>query len=294
MNFTGTIYRPPYEAWSGLLQVTAGCTHHSCKFCTLYDDIPFKFRASPIQEIESDLKEIYECFPNTTRLFLTGANPFVLSADKLKAIAFLSKQYLQKLTSIGCFARITDISLKSENDLKELKSVGFNRITIGVETGDDEALKFMNKGYLSKDILIQCKRLEEAGIEYNFFYLAGIYGAGKSEKGVKNTLDVFNQLSPKIIGSSMLTVFKNSKLYDEITKGSFTEESETEKLSEVKSLISGLAIKTHFAMLGASNMFMMQGALPNDKEKLMSNIESILSNYDESTIRNYRDNLKQL
>ena len=35
MHYTGTIWRPPYEAYSLLVQVTAGCTHHSCKFCTL-------------------------------------------------------------------------------------------------------------------------------------------------------------------------------------------------------------------------------------------------------------------
>ena len=47
MHYTGTIWRPPYEAYSALVQVTAGCTHHKCKFCTLYEDVPFKFRMSP-------------------------------------------------------------------------------------------------------------------------------------------------------------------------------------------------------------------------------------------------------
>lgn len=58
MHYTGTIWRPPYEAGSLLLQVTAGCTHHKCKFCTLYADLPFPFRLSPRQELESDLLEV--------------------------------------------------------------------------------------------------------------------------------------------------------------------------------------------------------------------------------------------
>ena len=57
MHYTGTIWRPPYEADSLLLEVTAGCTHHKCKFCTLYCDLPFKFRMSPIEDIENDLLE---------------------------------------------------------------------------------------------------------------------------------------------------------------------------------------------------------------------------------------------
>lgn len=55
MHYTGTIWRPPYEADSLLLEVTAGCTHHKCKFCTLYNDLPFKFRMSPME----DMKMIY-------------------------------------------------------------------------------------------------------------------------------------------------------------------------------------------------------------------------------------------
>lgn len=64
MHYTGTIWRPPYEASSLLIEVTAGCTHHKCKFCTLYDDLPFKFRMSPLEYIESDLTEVQEGFKN--------------------------------------------------------------------------------------------------------------------------------------------------------------------------------------------------------------------------------------
>lgn len=292
MHFTGTIWRPPYEAWSSLLQVTAGCTHHKCKFCTLYEDINFKM--SPLSEIEEDLQFLAKMSPNTRRLFLVGANPFVLSTQKLKNIANLSKQYLQKLTNIGCFARITDIAPKSIEELKTLRAVGYNRITIGVETGDDEALEFMNKGYSSADILEQCRKFDEANIEYNFFYLAGIYGHGKSAEGVKNTIKVFNQLNPKIIGSSMLTVYPSSELYAEIQNGSWQEENEKEKLTELKMLIEGLKIKTHFAALGASNMFNMQGFLPNDREMLCAEIDKVLSQYNEEFLKNYRQNLKHL
>lgn len=60
MHFSGTVWRPSYEAASLLIQATAGCTHHACKFCTLYDDLPFKFRMSPLSEVEEDLAEADE------------------------------------------------------------------------------------------------------------------------------------------------------------------------------------------------------------------------------------------
>ena len=138
MHYTGTIWRPPYEAYSALIQVTAGCTHHKCKFCTLYEDVPFKFRMSPLAEVEEDLKEISRYYRNAKRVFFTGANPFVLSFDKLKTLAELVKKYYPKVGSIGCFARITDITPKTTEQLRELRELGYNSLTIGVEAGDDE------------------------------------------------------------------------------------------------------------------------------------------------------------
>ena len=294
MHYTGTVWRPPYEAWSALLQVTAGCTHHKCKFCTLYEDIPFKFKMSSMDEIEDDLKELCYFTPDVTRMFLVGANPFVLATDKLREIAYLSKQYLNRLKTIGCFARITDITPKSVEELKHLRSCGYNGITIGVETGDDEALAFMNKGYSSADILEQCRKLDEAGLEYNFFYLTGIYGKGKSKQGVENTLKIFNKLNPKIVGASMLTIYPTSELYREIQNGNWTEESETEKYEELKMLVQGLDIKTHFAALGASNAIQLHGNIPTDKDELIKIIDNFLNRFGETELKRYRKNLKHL
>ena len=294
MHYTGTVWRPPYEAWSALLQVTAGCTHHKCKFCTLYEEIPFRFRMSPMEEIEEDLRELCDFTPDVTRLFLVGANPFVLSTEKLRQIAYLSKQYLNRLKTIGCFARITDITPKRIDELKQLRSCGYNSITIGVETGDDEALTFMQKGYTSADILAQCHKLDEAGLDYNIFYLTGIYGKGKSGQGVENTLNVFNKLHPKIIGASMLTVYPTSELYGEMQRGAWEQESETEKYEELKALVNGLSIHTHFAALGASNAVPLHGNLPVDRARLVAMIDEILTRFDEKDLLRYRKDLKHL
>ena len=217
MHYTGTVWRPPYEASSLLLEVTAGCTHHKCKFCTLYDDIPFRFRMSPIEDIEADLKEAKGRFRLSTdthisRTFLVGANPFVLKAARLSEIASLIQRYFPTNKSIGCFSRVTDITWKTDEELLELRKAGYDGLTIGIETGDDKALKFMNKGYEAQDIAAQCRRLDNAGIAYNFFYLTGISGKGKGEKGAMDTADICNQLHPQIIGANMLTIYPNAEL----------------------------------------------------------------------------------
>ena len=311
MHYTGTIWRPPYEASSLLLEVTAGCTHHKCKFCTLYNDLPFKFRMSPLEDVESDLQEAQlwstdpialltarlQGLPRPERIqraFLTGANPFVLKSERLLTIADLIRQYVPSIKTIGCFARITDVTLKSDEELASLHQAGYDGLTIGIETGDDEALRFMNKGYTAADIVKQCQRLDQAGIHYSFFYLVSISGAGRGEIGAKATADVCNRLHPTLIGVNMLTIYPDSELYQEIQRGNWKEESEIEKYKEIRTLLESLEIPTQFAALGASNAFQFQGTLPEDKAALAAALDKIIETVKEDDLREYRVNLRHL
>ena len=178
MQFTGSVWRPLYEANSLLLQATIGCSHHRCKFCSLYKDT--QFRVASREEVERNLEiaQLYQ--PKARRVFLTGANPFVFSFEKLKILATLIKIYLPEVQNIGCFARISDIKQKTIEQLMELRQLGYDRISIGTESGDDITLSQMNKGYSVMDIVEQCRKLENAGIEYNFTYLIGLAGKGSA------------------------------------------------------------------------------------------------------------------
>ncbi len=299
MHYTGTIWRPPYEASSLLLEATAGCTHHMCKFCTLYHDLPFKFRMSPIEDIENDLREVQKAVKNWNgqgfdRVFLTGANPFVLSYDKLMTIAELIHSYLPSVRSIGSFARITDITPKTDDELARLSVCGYDGLTIGIETGDDDALHFMNKGYTSSDILKQCQRLDTAGIHYSFFYLVSISGAGRGKTGAKRTAAICNRLHPMIIGANMLTIYPDSTLFHEIKQGNWKEESEIEKYKEIRTLVEQLDIQTTFAALGASNAFHLQGHLPKEKAKLITALDTIIETVSEEELRRYRKSVHHL
>ena len=192
------------------------------------------------------------------------------------------------------FARITDSVKKTDEELISLRQAGYNGLTIGVETGDDAALSFMQKGYTSQDILAQCKRLDQAEIKYGFFYLAGISGKGKGEAGAKASADIFNQLHPFLIGPNMLTVYPESRLYQEIQNGNWKEESEIDKYRELQTLVKNLNISTYFAAMGASNAFQLRGRLPENKEQLLDTLDRIISGVSEKELRHYRTNLPHL
>lgn len=311
MHFTGTIWRPPYEWDSLLLEVTAGCTHRRCKFCTLYNDLPFSFRMSPLEDVEADLREaqLYQTGPmerltrqmqglppleGPRRAFLVGANPFVLKAERLERIAELVRTYFPGCKTVGCFARITDVTGKTDEELSRLARAGYDGVTIGVESGDGEALAFMDKGYSPEDVIAQTRRLDRAGIGYHFFYLAGIAGAGKGRESARRSAEIFNQTHPRRIGSSMLTVFPESRLYQEIQAGAWREAGEKEKLEEVRALVAHLDIPVIFAALGASNAVNMEGRLPEDREALLSGLDEVIAQYSEAELRRYREKLPHL
>lgn len=310
MHYTGTIWRPPYEADSLILEATAGCTHRACKFCTLYDELPFKFKAADLPTMESDLLEAQTWFhdplskietrlfgppsPKRCRVFLAGANPFALKAKRLLEISNLVHEYFPTVETIGCFARVTDVASKTDEELTALREAGYTGLTIGVETGDDKALAFMDKGYAAQDIVAQCARLDAADIAYAFFYLAGISGKGRGMEGARLTAVVCNQTRPSLIGANMLTIYKNSELYQEILDGNWEEETEVEKYQEIKALVEGLEIPVEFAMLGASNPVMLQGRLPEQRAQIIAALDRVIVEIGEEKLRHYRTNLKHL
>lgn len=80
MNLSGTVCRPPYEAQSFLLQVTHGCSHNKCTFCSMYPDV--RFSVCPMEEIREDLEEAARICPHVKRVFLEHGDAFVLSAER--------------------------------------------------------------------------------------------------------------------------------------------------------------------------------------------------------------------
>ena len=107
MKYTGPIYRPPYEANTLLLQVTVGCAHNKCTFCSMYREV--KFSTERIEQVEEDLQEAQMRYPNTRRIFLVNGDAFVLSAKRLKPIAELVHKYLPKVSVITMYASINNI-----------------------------------------------------------------------------------------------------------------------------------------------------------------------------------------
>lgn len=247
MHFTGTVYRNPYWPTWPLLEITQGCTHNRCKFCTMYKDVPF--RMSPMEWIEEDLQELAMTDPDTRTIQLLSANPLVLSFDKLAPIFEMIHKYLPKMEYIYLAGRVTDLRNKTVEELRALKELGMREISLGVESGDDWTLDRIHKGYHAQDILEQCHKLEEAGIDYWMTFLNGVAGKSHSHEHAVNSAKIFSQCKPMLVGTGGLTLFPGTPLLEEAQRGEFDPLSEQEMLIELKTFVENLtcdcAFNTH-------------------------------------------------
>ncbi len=292
LHFTGTVWRPPHEALSVLLQVTVGCTHHACKFCGLYGDL--RFRVSPMAEIDADLQIIARWQPQARRVFLVGANPFVLSYERLVQLADRIRDRLPKVQTIGMFARVDDIARKTDAELRELRARGFTGLSIGTETGDDPTLLRMNKGTTAAEILFQSRRLDDAGIEYYFTYMTGLAGAGNGERAARATAELFNRTHPFLIGVVSLTVFPDTVLGREVQAGLFREAGELERLDELRMLLERLEIPVTIDAHTVSNAVPLFGRLPEDRTRLLRELDMAQAVSDERDLAAYRRSIEHL
>ena len=171
MHYSGTVWRPPFEFRSLLLQVTTGCSHNGCSFCSMYRNTPF--RVSPMEEVRADLSEAARRFPETERIFLLSGDAFVLPAEKLLEIAEAAHQALPRLKTISCYASVQNVKNKTVPELKALRAAGINEPNFGIETGLPDLLKAMNKGFTLEEAREQLGKLREAGMDFSANLILG-------------------------------------------------------------------------------------------------------------------------
>ena len=292
MHFTGRTWRPPYEAHSVIIQATSGCTYKKCRFCSLYKEECF--RMSPMKEFAEDLEEIKSYQPYARRIFWTGANPFAMSYENLKLRALTVRDYLIKCQTMAMFASIRDIRDKEVWQLKKLRAMGINGLTIGTESGDDDTLALAGKGYTAAEILEQCRKLDEAGIEYYFVYMTGLAGKGKGYRNAVNSAKLFSRLNPYFISVDSLTLFPDTELYRLEQEGKFISAGEKERLRELQVFIRNLQIRTHLFANSVSNFYPTAADLPKEKDFAVSELQRVMDTVSEEEMGEYRRNLKSL
>ena len=244
----------------------------------------------PLEQIKEDLEEAREYVPGVTRVFLENGDPFALSADRLEQIAVMIHEYLPKVETIAMYASIKNVSGKTNEDLRRLRILGINELNIGVESGLDEALTYMNKGYTAEQAVYELKRLRAAGIDYGANIILGCAGAERRHENAMATAALLNETKPYLIFTGTIHSDPGCPLYEDMQAGRFVESTFGEYLDEEEELLELLDLTDCYLFgLHPSNIVRMHGNLPEDKEAMLELIrkrrEQLANRLDERPVR---------
>lgn len=243
---------PPDQYLSIYLQLTEGCNYGRCIFCDFYRKKTFKIKE--LKEFEEHLKRVYEFIGNGTSLrksiFLGDANAILLPEKEFLRVLEIIRKYDEKRKIFSFMDMFTGIK-KSEEFFREIRSYGFERVYIGLETGSKKLLYFLEKYQNPEDLKELVHKLKNSGINVGIIVMAGIGGDKFFDEHVEETSKILKGLpldKKDIIYFSDFVIFEDlpylKKAEKEGIRGLKREEMEMQKsliLQEIKDLPSILS-----------------------------------------------------
>jgi len=273
--YEGTVYRPPSEATSLILQATIGCSHNKCTFCVSFLDKEFRIKS--LKEIEMDVKKVLPYYRNEKRIFLADGDALKIPTPDLVGVLEMLHANFPKLERVTIYGSPGNIKHKTVEELRSLKKAGLDMIYIGLETGSDVILKAVKKGANSKSMIEASKKIKESGLKLSVIFILGIGGKERSEEHARETARVLNAMDPEYAGALTLMVVEPAPICKDVEEGRLTILSPKEILSELRKLVEGLGLtKCMFRVNHASNYAPIGGTLPEDKDDILHQIDEAL------------------
>jgi len=275
MHYEGNCIRPPPEAYSILLQVTLGCSHNKCTFCGTYKDKPFRIKDNDI--ILSDILFASKYMRRQDRVFLMDGDALIIPQKRLMWILERIKEHLPWVKRVGAYANTKSITMKSLQELVELRENGLGKLYLGVETGDDEIRKKINKGSSAQNCLEMGKRVKDAGMELTVMVLLGVAGKVKSLDHARATGELLSAMNPSYVAALTVILIPGTPLWEEYERGDFELPDERGLLIEMKEMIAHTNLSGGiFASNHASNYLPVKVRLPEGKQEALDLIDAAL------------------
>jgi radical SAM superfamily enzyme YgiQ (UPF0313 family) len=272
MKYEGSLYRPPSEAYSLIIQATIGCSHNKCTFCSMYKDK--KFRIRPLDEILADIEESRRNYRSIKRVFLADGNALVMKTDDLRKILARIREIMPECERVGIYSSPKDILRKTGEELAEFKELGLGIVYMGLESGNDEILKSIKKGVTSEEMVEAGKKLRNSGINLSVTLISGIGGKAAWREHALESARVINEIDPEYLGLLTLLVEPGTEMEQQLEKGLIELLGPKEIMEETRLLIDKLNLSNCvFRSNHASNYYALAGTMPKDKQRLLQEID---------------------
>lgn len=282
MKYEGMIFRPPSEADSLILQVTVGCSYNRCTFCSAYREK--RFRIKSFEEIKADVDEVSPY--KIRRVFLADGDALSIPMKGLLQILSYLKGRLKGLERVGIYANAKDVLRKNVEELKALKDLGLGILYLGLESGDPEVLKRIQKNATVDELIRAGKRVKESGILLSVTVILGIGGVEGSLRHAAETGKVLSAMDPDYVGALSLMIVPGTPIAKEIETGKLVLPTPFGLIQELETMIAHCQF-THcfFASNHASNYLPLRIQMPEQKEDALRRIREVLLRKDANLLR---------
>ena len=266
------LYRPPSEARSQIFQITLGCSQNHCTFCGMYKTKSFRIR--PVAAIGAEIAKIPLAHRDLVqRVFLADGDALIYPQPGLLEILDLLAEKFPNLSRVGIYASPNSLQHKSVADLALLREKKLRILYFGLESGDEETLASVNKGFTPQQMLSLCRNAQEAGLKLSITAILGLAGQERSREHALATAEWITALSPAFF--SLLTMFQRHN--DDFLR-SISLQTNGGILAEALEIVRHLAPqKTILRSNHVSNILHLAGTYPKDREKIIAQAEQALA-----------------
>ncbi len=208
-------------------------------------------------------------------VFLQDANNLILRTKNLVEILTYLKKVFPSVDRITTYSRARTVARKTVAELQDLHDAGLSRIHIGLESGHDPILEYMQKGVTAKEHIDAGRKVKQAGISLSEYIMPGLGGKAMWREHAIETAKVLNQIDPDFIRVRTLKALSIMPLFRKIEAGAMELLSDDEIVDEEKLLIENLdGIKSRFTSDHILNLLEeLEGELPDAKAKMLAVID---------------------
>jgi radical SAM superfamily enzyme YgiQ (UPF0313 family) len=278
LHYEGTLYRPPSEADSLILQATIGCSYNECSFCGMYREKRFRVRS--LVELEAEIESVRAALgpAGVRRVFLADGDALVAKASFLSALLARLRASFPELQRVSCYASPQALAVRSEAEMRALREQGLTLYYLGVESGDDQVLERLVKGVDSAEMVRVAAKASAAGVKLSTMILLGAGGRARSLEHASASARVINRVQPRYVSTLVVTPVAGTPLHAEHARGEFEELAPLELARELRAFLAGLELRgALFRSNHASNYLALAGSLPKDQQALLAGLDALLA-----------------
>ena len=276
MRYEGSIFRPPSEANSYILQATIGCSWNHCTYCDMYRDKDFSVRS--LSESLEDIREAGGRFGHSVdKVFVADGDALIMETDHWLALLEAIRRSFPRLRRVSCYAMATNVQAKTDTELLALREAGLTRLYIGPETGDDKTMKRIAKGSRFADHVEAADKAHRAGMELSVIALLGVAGVARSQEHAEATARLVTAMDPEFFAALTTTVVPETPLAKLEATERFELPTIEAMLGELRIIVDGARpTDALFRTNHASNYLPLKGRLPQDREQILAIIDAAL------------------